>query len=549
MVFILLSHFLFSAESDENLSVNDLVLEETYITSLLLNDNENHRLYFQRGTVRLNLKLFDEAIDDFTIGINISPQEAAYYFYRGYTRHWQGKYQEALLDYSEAISLDETNHAFFFYRGQAKKSLNLLDEAIGDFDVAIHSNSSIAAYYFERGYAKRLQRKYREAIVDYTTAISLDETNGDYFFYRGFARDQLNDNDGALNDYSIAIESNGTQIADAYYNRGVIYKERKEHQLAINDYNQAISLSKNSSDLCRYYNSRGNAYSSAENIEQAEKDYLYAIELDPNNPDPYQNVGVMYRADLELYDKAIQYLTSAIELNPRREHTYLNRGLAYDMLGEYEKALWDLNKTFELNRNHYTVLKNRARVKAKMGDYSGAGRDYWQNEQNIEKRLANRSNNNQVNASSDKTEINQELKALSNAILLTETNPDSYFSLGMKCKNDLQLYNLAIFYFSRAVNLGSQNEYLFLNRALTYEILGKYENSLEDFDKTLKINESNLLVLKYRARIKAKLGDFEGAGIDYWQDELNFEKRMQNDMLNSKEGVDYWQAKLLNQQH
>ncbi len=65
----------------------------------------------------------------------------------------------------------------------------------------------------------------------------------------------------------------------------------------------------------------------------------------------------------------------------------MNRGLTYEILGEYQKALEDLNKTLEINENHYTALECRARIKAKMGDFYGAGVDYWQDEQNWDRRL------------------------------------------------------------------------------------------------------------------------------------------------------------------
>ncbi|MDR2900408.1 MAG: tetratricopeptide repeat protein [Treponema sp.] len=582
IVFSILFIFnVFATENEENSIISDLVSEETYITALLLNDKENHDLYYRRGNIRGKLNLLDEAINDFDTAINIKPDEAAYYFVRAYTKSLQGKYQEAIADYTEAISLNDAIDGYFFYRGIAKINLRLLDAAIDDFTAAININSNESAYYFyrayikreqqkyqeavedytksislnetndifyfERGYTKRLQNNYRAAIIDYNKAISFNKTNDAYYFHRGFSQNQLNNFNEAFEDYSKAIELN-TQISLAYYNRGVIYKQRKEYQLAIDDYNQAISLTKDPSDLSKYYNSRGNAYSSWGNKEQAIKDYLHAAELNPNNSDPHHNLGLLYKNDLELYDEAIKHFSYAIDSGSRNEFTFLNRGLSYEILGEDEKAVEDFDKTLEINKNHYGVLKYRARVKAKLGDFYGAGIDFWQDEQNTDRLVANsHSRNSQENAPSHKIDTNQALKGLTNAIKLTESHPHPYYSLALICKNDLELYQLAIFYFTKAVDLSFKDDGL-VNRGLTYEIIGEYEKAVEDFDKTLEINKNHYTALGYRARVKAKSGDFYGAGIDYWQIELGLEKRFPNNRINSKEEVDYWQERLSNNQ-
>lgn len=529
-VFLLfLQQTLFPVESSTNAAVENPVLDEKYFTDLLFNDLENHYLYFRRGIVRLESRLFNEAIADFNTAIRMKSDESAYYFFRAYARYLQGKHNEAIIDYTEAVSLDNTNHQYYFYRGLANVKLNEFDDAIADFNEAINFCSDNPMYYFERGYTKRLQERYREAVDDYTEAIFLDETNCDLYFYRGFARDQLRDANGALDDYSRAIQL-GTQISNAYYNRGVIYKSRKEYNKAIEDYNQAINLAINSpDDLSKYYNSRGNAYSDWGNIDQAMNDYLYAIELNPNNSNPYYNIGLLYKNNLELYDEAIQYFSYAIELGTNNEYTFLNRGLTYEILGEYQKALEDLNVTLEINRNHYTALKNRARVKAKMGDFYGAGVDYWQDEQNVKARLSKYPRE----SSSNTNDVNQNMKDYFSEIVSDRSNPDPYHSLGMLYKNEFALYDEAIKYFTYAVDLGSENQQLFLNRGLTYEILGEYQKALEDLNKTLEINENHYTALECRARIKAKMGDFYGAGVDYWQDEQNWDRRLREQRTTS----------------
>jgi tetratricopeptide (TPR) repeat protein len=93
-------------------------------------------------------------------------------------------------------------------------------------------------------------------------------------------------------------------------------------------------------------------------------------------------------------DEAVYYFTHVLKnADPRREdieYVYLNRGLVYELLDELQLALDDLNQTLVIDPNHLTALKHRARIKAKLGDFYGAGLDYWQDEQNWDRRLSER---------------------------------------------------------------------------------------------------------------------------------------------------------------
>ena len=58
------------------------------------------------------------------------------------------------------------------------------------------------------------------------------------------------------------------KYADAYYNRGTAYYALKQHQEAINDYNEVIKLDPQSADA---YNNRGNAYSALKQYPRSNK--------------------------------------------------------------------------------------------------------------------------------------------------------------------------------------------------------------------------------------------------------------------------------------
>ena len=70
------------------------------------------------------------------------------------------------------------------------------------------------------------------------------------------------------------------KYAKAYYNRGVLYSQKGEKELALNDYNhnQAIKLNP---QLAEAYVNRGTLYQEKGEYELALKDYNQAIKLNP----------------------------------------------------------------------------------------------------------------------------------------------------------------------------------------------------------------------------------------------------------------------------
>ena len=101
--------------------------------------------------------------------------------------------------------------------------------------------------------------------------------------------------------------------AAAYYNRGVLYRDKGDHDRAIADYNEAIRL-------------------------------------DPKFPQAYSNRGVAYHAKGD-HDRSIADYNEAIRLDPEYPTAYYNRGLAKESKGDSAGGDADIARARELNPN------------------------------------------------------------------------------------------------------------------------------------------------------------------------------------------------------
>jgi len=81
--------------------------------------------------------------------------------------------------------------------------------------------------------------------------------------------------------------------------------------------------------------------------QQSINDFNKAIELNPKDEVAYYNRGNTYRT-LGNYQQAINDYNKAIELNPKDADAYCNRGVAYYALGNIDMAIQNLKMSAQL---------------------------------------------------------------------------------------------------------------------------------------------------------------------------------------------------------
>jgi tetratricopeptide (TPR) repeat protein len=90
------------------------------------------------------------------------------------------------------------------------------------------------------------------------------------------------------------------------------------------------------------YNNRGIAYEKIGDHYKAVIDFNMAIELNPGDTkDHAHNDSGKYYSQKDDFDNAINYFNKAIESNPEDAGAYIERGLAYQNKGDYDKAITD----------------------------------------------------------------------------------------------------------------------------------------------------------------------------------------------------------------
>jgi tetratricopeptide (TPR) repeat protein len=106
------------------------------------------------------------------------------FFEKGLALTKSGKYQEAIEAYSKGIELDPQNATSYYNRGNVYgRRLGNYPLAIEDFNRAIELNPEFVSAYDNRANANFLLGNYREAIRDCEQAIRLDPKDPLPYFY------------------------------------------------------------------------------------------------------------------------------------------------------------------------------------------------------------------------------------------------------------------------------------------------------------------------------------------------------------------------------
>lgn len=196
--------------------------------------------------------------------------------------------------------------------------------AIANYSKAIEFAPSYVTAYANRGLSYAMQKDYDEALRDFDRAIALDPGYMQAYYFRAFTHQKAGRFRSAVNDFSTALTmtTDEGETATIYYNRGRAYRELRQFDEALADYDQAIDRNP---DFTRAYFSRGLLHHERKNVDNAIADYTKTVSLDDRHARAFFNRGLLYRktgADF----RAMKDFEAATDIEPTYARAHANRG-------------------------------------------------------------------------------------------------------------------------------------------------------------------------------------------------------------------------------
>ena len=233
-------------------------------------------------------------------------------------------------------------------------------------------------------------------------------------------------------------------------------------------------------DRLTYWDHFDLAYAAAEkgDHDTAIREYSLAIDKDPNHPYAYINRGICYH-NLKQYEQAIQDYDKAIGLNPNDADTYIARGNSYSNLKQYVRAIQDCDKAIELDPNYALAYNNRGNRYAALEQYERAIQDFGKAIK-LEPNYAD-AYNSRAFAYAHIEEFDKAISDIEKSLSLSPDDPYALHTYGFIYLQQ-EDWSKAIEYFNRSIEYLNKQHASSNKLKIAYKDRAKAYRALEKFD-------------------------------------------------------------------
>jgi len=163
-----------------------------------------------------------------------------------------------------------------------------------------------------------------------------------------------------------------------YNQRANLFGDKRDYQAALADINKAITLVNNDPYRASTYNNRALIYKAMGEYERSAADFSVAIKLVPKNPKYYANRGEAWRLSGNL-ERALQDQDRAIELYAGGPGIALGltlRGETLRYMGEYDRALSNFDQALRVEPDYAPALTGRGLAFERLGNLERARSEF-----------------------------------------------------------------------------------------------------------------------------------------------------------------------------
>lgn len=430
----------------------------------------------ERARVLASLGQYHEAIADCDRLATLQPTKPEPLLLKAGILSDQGRFEEAQRAMSRAFMLGAREPKVWLQMASVQSQAKRWREALASCDRAIALSPGYALAFASRAETYRAMRDFGQALKESTKALELDPECVQAHATRGAAHMAIEDWDAALDDLSAAVERDPTHRFSLKL-RARVYTIKREWGRALADAEALVKLAGN-------------------NREKA---------------DAYLVLGATYR-DKGLFEQAIQVLSEAVKMAPRRSHPYFRRANAYRMAGKPKQAIPDCDAGLKLEPTSAFGQLLRGVCYFQMEDFAAARKDITRADAIDERREWE----SWVNAYL--AEIARQEKRYRDAIRFATTalstrpkiaHPMAYV-VRAASRRQKAYYLQAIDDATRAIELRKGFAYAFAERGASRRALHDYDAAIEDCNRAISFLP--FLDLAYHERAYSMLSRYRGEG-------------------------------------
>jgi len=318
-------------DSDKEKRSDSAISDPTKTTLADLNkqiagNSSDPDLYNKRAVFYLIDHDFDKAFQDINRAISLSPSNPLYYITLSDIYLLQGQTKNCGESLAKAISLDPKNN-------EALLKLAKLNLVLKEYPAT-----------FE--YIKK--------------ALNVDPVNPRAYFIRAIALLEKGDTVSAADDLKKAVDQD-QEFFDAYLELGELYSIKKD-KLASDYLRNALNIRPESKEALYLL---GMYYQENNQFDKALETYAILGKIDTTFKNVPFNTGYIYLVYLKDFQQAARFFSQAIRKDPGYAEAYYNRGYAYELSDQSDKARSDYKMTLRLKTNYQKAIDGLNRLDKK----------------------------------------------------------------------------------------------------------------------------------------------------------------------------------------
>lgn len=283
------------------------------------NDCIRYAALVNRGVMRWRQRRTDDAINDFMQAARLKPQEFQAYLNLAQVYQQEGNFSQAAGYFDKAIASDPKMAALYRCRAELLLAQQNLEPALSDCESAIRLESAHdrcqAGDFLLLGRILQLQGRLDAALKAYDDAVAIAPNDPYLHALRGRLLTKLERWDDALKAFDAAVE-HGHETTEIQMNRGLMRAVKGDLAGAIDDYSRVLA----SDPTSAMYAKRGWLYLLSGAHQIAANDFKEAIRLDANNGQAHAGLGLAL-VGMGQFVEAVRHAELSARIGPQTDRT------------------------------------------------------------------------------------------------------------------------------------------------------------------------------------------------------------------------------------
>ncbi len=238
----------------------------------------------------------------------------------------------ALRDLEKAVKIDTTKSAYFSAIGDILFDNKDISGSVKWFQRAISIDPNDETAHLKIANIFLFSKEHQKAFAEINKVLQMNVYNADAYFLKGLCYKDMGETARAISSFQTAVQTE-PRYFDGFMQLGLLYTKKKD-PLALQYFDNAIKV--DSTNMEAHY-AKAMFYQSQEEFEKAKAVFKRALSINRNYAEAHYNMGWMLLQQ-DSTEKARREFERVIILSPDNAKAYYNRGLCYEILGNFQNA-------------------------------------------------------------------------------------------------------------------------------------------------------------------------------------------------------------------